>query len=150
MRFGPSGLNQAFDTLQKRAKDQGKDLATKEANFFLSLTRKLGWKAAPTREELDMVARKLKFRLKRKPGVTPAQELARRKRARGTFARGWVMGKIEQSGSRIRIWIVNFVGYSGKVEDEKHVAQTAANVVRADYQGKLNKLASKITSMFGK
>lgn len=136
--------------MEKSAHTQGKTVAEKQGAFFLGLTRKLGWKAAPTRQELDQVAQQLGWRLKRKPGVTAAQELSRRKRARGTFARGWVAGKIEQSGTRIRIWIYNFVDYAKVVEDKKHPAQQAATMVQREYKSKLQRLAERVTSVFGK
>lgn len=134
--------------MEKAAQEKGKSVATIQAGIFLRLTKRLGWKAAPTRDELDAVAKRLKWRLKRKPGVTPVKELERRKRARGTFARGWKLGKIEQTGTRIRIWIVNAVKYAGIVNDDKHISEEAANITRADYQGKLQKLAKDVTGVF--
>jgi hypothetical protein len=148
MRFDPSGLTQAFDRMEKAAKDKGKDLAQEQGNFFLRTTRKLGWQAAPSKDDLWDVFRKLKGRLKRKKGVSPMRELMRRIRARGTFARGWKIDRVESGGTRIRIYISDPVKYAGIVEDKKHVASRSADIVGAGYKAKLERLAQQVTGIF--
>ncbi len=132
----------------KTAQKRGKTLAEDQGNFFLSLTKKMGWKIAPSREELDAVAQRLKWRLKRKKGMSPGKELARRKRARGTFARGWQILKVESLKSRIRIWIGNMVSYAGKVDSERNVSKQAANVVGGRFKSRLDRLAQQATGDF--
>ena len=112
------------------------------------MVKKLGWKIAPTYQGLDAVYQKLKGRLKRKKGTTSLQELARRKAARGTFARGWQIGRVENSGLRIRIWIINEEKAAGIVEDKFHVAATAANVVGDNFKSKLERMAKQVTGVF--
>jgi hypothetical protein len=148
MRFDPSGLTQAFDRMQKAAKDKGKNLATDQGNFFLRTTRKLGYIVAPSKDDLFAVFRKLGNKIKRKKGVTPMKELMRRIRARGTFARGWKIEKVESSGTRIRIYIGNAVKYAGIVENKERVASRSADIVGAGYKAKLQKLAKQVTSIF--
>jgi hypothetical protein len=148
MRFDPSGLTQAMDRMQQAAKDKGKDLAVQQGNFFLRLTRKLGWEAAPSKDDLWEVYRRLKGKLRRKKGKTPLQEIMRRIRARGTFARGWKIDRVENTGTRIRIHISDPVKYSGIVESRKNVAGRAADTVGSTFKGKLQKLAAQVTSIF--
>ena len=148
MRFDPSGLTQAFDRMQKAAKDKGKDLAKDQGNFFLRTTRKLGYIVAPSKDDLFAVFRKLGNKIKRKKGVTPLKEVMRRIRARGTFARGWKIERVESSGTRIRIYIGNAVKYAGIVESKERVASRSADIVGAGYKAKLQKLAKQVTSIF--
>ena len=148
MRFDPSGMNSAFDKMRATARKRGRDLAEDQGGFFVKMARTLGWKVAPSKEKLIDVAGSLGDRLRRKPGVTPRQELARRIRARGTFARGWHISHIENARARIRIWIMNRVTYSGIVDDRTKVASKAADVVGGKFKAKLDKLASQCTSAF--
>ena len=148
MRFDPSGLTQAFDRMQKAAKDKGKDLATEQGNIFLRVTSWLAWTAAPSKDDLWEVFRKLKGRLKRKKGVSPMKELMRRIRARGTFARGWKIDRVESTGTRIRIHISDPVKYAGIVESRVNSADKAATKVGGNYKAKLERLAKQVTSVF--
>ena len=134
--------------MEKTAQSKGKDLAVEQGNFFVVMARRLGWTVAPSKDELDAVFQKLRGRLKRKKGVTPLQELARRKRARGTFARGWKLSHIEKKPRAIRIWIGNAVNYAGIVEDEHHTTKKAADVVQDRFKGKLDRLAQQVTGVF--
>jgi len=148
MRFDPSGLERAFDRMEDGAKRHGKTMATDQGNMFLKVMKSESWKIAPTRETLSAVAERLKGRLKRKKGVTPAKELARRMRARGTFARGWEITKVESAGFRIRIWMEDKAKESGKVDDEKGVSDRAEKIAGKSFKSKLDKLASKVTGLF--
>ena len=148
MKFDPSGMNQAFDKMRKQAQVKGKDFAEEQGGFFLAMARKFGWQAAPTRQQLLDKAISLKWRLRRKPGVTAKKELARRQRARGTFAKGWVITKITQSAYVIRVWIGNAVSYAGIVDEKKKTAEKAATVVGGKFKERLNRLAKAITSVF--
>lgn len=148
MRFDPSGLKQAFDRMEEGAESHGKTLAEDQSKFFLKHMKKESWKVAPTPSTLNSVAERLKGRLKRKKGVTPMEELQRRMRARGTFARGWAITKTEQAGYRIRIWMVDSSSQSGKVDDEKKVSNKAERITGKSYKSKLDKLADKVTSIF--
>jgi hypothetical protein len=137
-----------MDRMQQAAKDKGKDLAVQQGNFFLRLTRKLGWEAAPSKDDLWEVYRRLKGKLRRKKGKTPLQEIMRRIRARGTFARGWKTDRVENTGTRIRIYIGNAVKYAGIVDGEKKVADRAADTVGGTFKRKLQKLAEQVTGVF--
>ncbi len=148
MKFDPSGLNRAFERMEKTAHSKGKDLAVQQGNFFNSMARKIGWEIAPTRDELEAVFRKLNGRMKRAKGKTPLQELERRKRARGTFARGWHVLKLESLRGRIRIWIGNDVKYSGIVEDQHDTTKKAGQIVQGRFRGKLDRYAKQVTGVF--
>jgi hypothetical protein len=137
-----------MDRMQQAAKDKGKDLAVQQGNFFLRLTRKLGWEAAPSKDDLWEVYRRLKGKLRRKKGKTPLQEIMRRIRARGTFARGWKTDRVENTGTRIRSYIGNAVKYAGIVDGEKKVADRAADTVGGTFKRKLQKLAEQVTGVF--
>lgn len=148
MRFDPSGLTQALDQMNDRAKSQGKDLVDVLAQGFLKDIKAEGWKIAPTPEELVDTAKKLKWKLKRKPGVTPAKELSRRIRAKGTFARKWKRWKEESYSNGFRIWLIDTAGESDKVDKAKGVSDRAEKITGRKFKSKLDAMASRITSMF--
>lgn len=148
MRFDPSGMFQAFDKIRDAAASQGKDLAKVQGDDFLNEAKKQGRIIAPTAQELTDKAVKLKFRLKRKPGVSPAKELARRIRAKGTFARGWFISKVTSEKFKIRIWITNKSAESEKVDNQKKVSDKAEKASGGRFKGRLEKLANSVTSRF--
>jgi len=148
MRFDPSGLKNAFDRMEDGAKSHGKTLAEEQSQFFLKIMKQESWKIAPTVATLNEVANRLKWKLKRKKGVTPGQELQRRIRARGTFARGWKIVKTESKGFTIRIWMVDDSAQSAKVDAMKNVSDKAEKITGKSYKTKLDKLAGKVTSIF--
>lgn len=148
MRFDPSGLTQAMDRMNDNAAKQGKTLAEQMSAIFLSDIKKEGREIAPTPEHLVETAKKLKWRLKRKPGVSPGKELARRIRARGTFARGWKFWKTESSRYNIRIWLIDTAASSGLVNDQKGVSKRAEKTTGTKFKTRLNALADKIMSAF--
>lgn len=148
MHFDPSGLYSAFDKLREDASGQGKQLADVLAAGFLKDMKDEGRKIAPTPEELTAKAVELKWRLKRKPGVTPAKELARRIRAKGTFARGWIIAKVESEKFRVRIWLVDRSSQSDKVDTEKKVSDRAEKMTGNKFKTKLDALASKLCGGF--
>jgi hypothetical protein len=148
IKFDPSGLERAFERMEQTAQAKGKVLATQQGNFFLSVTKRLSRAVAPTPQELFALAQQLKWRLKRKPGVSPQKELKRRIRARGIFARGWKVTKVEQAKYRIRIWIANAVSYAGIVEDKHHTTDKAGKVVGPKFQEKLDLYAKDVTGVF--
>lgn len=148
MRFDPSGMEQAFDRMNERASTKGRTLATEQKWFLFRLLRRFGWAIAPSRELLDEVARRLGGRILRKPGMTPAQELARRKRARGTFARGWEISKVDSKRFSIRIWFINNSTESALVDKKHGVADKACGQAENRFRSKLNRLAESITNSF--
>jgi len=148
IRFDPSGLKGAFDRMAKTAQTKGRDIATDQAKVFLAVTKTESWEEAPTVKELVAVAKKVGWRLKRKPGVTPAKELERRIRARGTFARKWHITNAETSGFKIRIWLKNDANYSKTVDDQRHVADRAAKKTQGKFTQKLKRLAGLATGAF--
>jgi hypothetical protein len=148
MRFDPSGLKRAFDRMEDSAKTRGKTMAVAQGDIFLKIMKEESWKIAPTPQRLDAVAKSLKWRLKRKKGVTPIQELHRRIRSRGAFARQWKIVKIKSSGFRIRIWMVDESNESGKVDSKKNVSDKAEKITGKSYKTKLDKLADQVTSDF--
>tara|TARA_R110000868_G_scaffold59271_1_gene181954 strand:- start:4944 stop:5369 length:426 start_codon:yes stop_codon:yes gene_type:complete len=139
---------QAFDKIRDAAASQGKDLAKVQGDDFLNEAKKQGRIIAPTAQELTDKAVKLKFRLKRKPGVSPAKELARRIRAKGTFARGWFISKVTSEKFKIRIWITNKSAESEKVDNQKKVSDKAEKASGGRFKGRLEKLANSVTSRF--
>lgn len=137
-----------MDRMRDSAAAKGKDLAKQQGEFFLRDMKRESWEIAPTPAELSAVAEKLKWRLKRKKGKTPGQELQRRIRARGTMARGWKITRIDSQKYRIRIWLEDDVGYSGKVDAEKGVTDKAEKKRGGEWKKKLDQLAERVTRDF--
>jgi hypothetical protein len=148
MNFDMSGMTQAFDRMREQAEKRGKDMATDQGNFFLRATKRLGWQAAPSKEKLFQTAQELGWRLKRKTGTTPGQELKRRMRSRGTFARGWHISKIESKRFVIRIWLENDSAESDKVDTQKKVSDRAEKQVGGRFKSRLDRLAEQVTKSF--
>ena len=148
MDFDWSGMKGAFDKMRQRAESQGKDMATAQGQDFLKEAKKQGQLIAPTPEELTDTAKKLKWRLKRKPGVSPWKELARRIRARGTFGRGWFIEKITSERFRIRLWIKNKSTESELVDQEKKVSDKAEKITGGGFKSRLEKLAETVCNPF--
>jgi len=148
MRFDPSGLYSAFDKMSAQASSQGKTVAEVQSKDFLNEAKKQGWLVAPTPETITAKAKQLKGRLIRKPGVTPAKELARRIRARGTFARGWYISNVTSERFKIRIWLTNKSAESAKVDQQKKVSDKAEKATGGRFKSRLDKLAQSITSNF--
>lgn len=148
MKFDPTGLYAAFDKMRDNAAAKGKDLADVQSRDFLITVKQEGRKIAPTPQELYDTAERLKWRLKRKPGVSPQKELKRRIRARGTFARGWQILKIESQKFRIRIWLIDKSAESEKVDQQHKVSDTAEKKSGGRFKARLNKLADAITRSF--
>ena len=148
MNFDMSGMSQAFDRMRDNAEGQGKTLADTLAKGFLKDMKDEGRKIAPTPEELTTTAKQLSWRLKRKTGWTPARELARRIRARGTFARGWKLWKTESEKFRVRIWLIDTSGHSAKVDTEKKVSDRAEKITGKKFQTKLGAMADRIMRAF--
>lgn len=148
MRFDPSGMKRAFERMEKTSQDKGKKLSGDQARFFVAVCRRLGWKLAPTKEELVAVGQRLGNRVKRPKGKTVEQEIKRRIRMRGAYARSWMIDHVESAKWRIRIWIKNRTNYSGILESEKHVAEQAANIVGGRFKGRLERYAKQVTYSF--
>ena len=148
MNFDFSGMTQAMDKMRDNAESQGKTLAEKMSGEFLKDIKAQSWQIAPTPEKITAKAKELKFRLKRKPGVSPRQELARRIRARGTFARKWQVWKTESRKNSIRIWLIDTSAESGKVDEEKKVSAKAEKITGRKYRSKLDQMAKKIFNSF--
>ena len=130
------------------AASKGKDLADIQGKDFLNEAKKQGRIIAPTAETLTAKAKQLKGRLKRKPGVSPAKELARRIRAKGTFGRGWFISGITSEKFRIRIWIKNKSADSEKVDQQKKVSDKAEKASGGRFKTRLNRLAESVTRNF--
>ena len=134
--------------MRDTAANQGKTLADVLAKGFLADMKAEGWKVAPTPQTIIDKAKSLKWKLKRKPGVTPAAELARRIRAIGTFARNWKIVRTESEKYRIRIWLMDSSSQSDKVDTEKKVSDRAEKITRNKFKTKLDAMASRITGGF--
>lgn len=134
--------------MREQASSQGKTMASVQGRDFLNEAKKQGREIAPTPEKLNAVAQKLRGRLLRKPGVTPAKELARRIRARGTFAKGWFISNITSEAFRIRIWLTNKSAESGKVDMQKKVSDKAEKITGRRFKTRLDALARTITRTF--
>jgi len=148
MRFDPSGLNRAFDKMRDQAASKGKTMADVQGKDFLNEAKKQGRIIAPTPETITATAKRLKGRIKRKPGISPGKELARRIRARGTFARGWFISNITSEKFKIRIWITNKSAESEKVDQIKKVSDKAEKATGGRFKSRLNKLADSLTNKF--
>lgn len=148
--------------MQDRARKKGRGLAIENGKFFVRIARKIGWDSAPTKEELMALPAKYGWKLKRKTlrgqkaawrgaGDAPLWlEVERRIKARGTFAKGWRFMRFEASGTRIRIWIQNTVGYADTINERDNTAPKAAVYVAKVFQRKLTSLAKELTDGFGK
>jgi hypothetical protein len=134
--------------MRDQAASQGKTMATVQGNDFLNEAKKQGREIAPTPEKLVATAKKLKWRLKRKPGVKPGKELSRRIRARGTFAKGWFISSVTSEKFRIRIHLTNKSSESGKVDAEKKVSDKAEKITGRRFKTRLEKLADSVTRTF--
>ena len=148
MKFDPSGLKRAFDRMDKSAQTKGKTMAEDQGNLLLKTMKVESWKVAPTSSELNATAAKLKGRLKRKKGTTPLEELNRRHRARGIFARKWEITKTKRSKYKIQIWMIDNANQSAKVDAIKKVTDKAERKTGRSYTEKLNKLADQVTGVF--
>ena len=137
-----------MDRMSENAANQGKTLAEQMSQVFLSDMKAQGRLIAPTPDTLAAKAKELKWRLKRKPGVSPGKELARRIRARGTFARKWKIWKTESQKFKIRIWLIDTAANSGLVDDQKKVSDKAEKITGNKYKARLNALADKILNSF--
>jgi hypothetical protein len=153
MKFDPSGLQRSFDALSKRASDRGTTLAKQKGNFFVRMARKISWDSAPSVEELQAVRARVGWKMiMHGKAKTPDEELARRIKMRGKYAKSWRLLKMETSmvGYRIRIWIRNRMGYSKLIDDRDHSADKAANFVKGTFSRDLQRLAKSLTGDFGK
>lgn len=148
MRFDVSGMKRAFERMEQTAQNRGKSLAKDQGGFFLRMAKRLGWQLAPSKEELLALKNEYGNRLRRKKGRTVDQEVARRVRARGAYAKSWMFDRIESNKYRIRIWIKNRTNYSGLLERQKHVAARAAAMVGGRFQEKLKRYAKQVTDAF--
>ena len=148
MRFDMSGMSQAFDKMGENAANQGKTLAEVLAAGFLKDMKEQAQMVAPTPQELTTTAKQLGWRIKRKPGMTPAKELARRIRAIGTFARGWKILKTESKNLKVIIYLIDTASQSGKVDSEKKVSEKAEKITGAKFKTKLGAMADRIMRSF--
>lgn len=148
MKFDPSGLTQAMDRMRENAAGQGRTLSEQMSKVFLADMKEQGRMIAPTPDTLVQKAKSLKWRLKRKPGVTPGKELARRIRARGTFARKWKIWKTEGEKYNIRIWLIDTAANSGIVDEQKGVSKKAERITGNKYKSRLGALAQKLMGSF--
>lgn len=148
MNFDFSGMTQAMDKMRDNAERQGKTLAEKMSYEFLKDIKAESRMVAPTAEKITATARQLKFRLKRKPGVSVKSELARRIRAIGTFEKKWKFWKVESQKYSIRIWLIDTANGSGIVDDQKKISNKAEKVTGKKYKDKLNGLATNILNRF--
>ena len=137
-----------MDKMRDNAERQGKTLAEKMSYEFLKDIKDESWKIAPTAQKITAKAQELKFRLKRKRGVSAIQELRRRIRARGTFARKWKIWKVESQKYSIRIWLIDTATGSGIVDEQKKVSNKAEKITGKKYKDKLDQLANNLMSKF--
>jgi hypothetical protein len=151
MRFDPSGLNRAFDRMEKSAQAKGKTMVQVQGGIFLGILKKMERAVAPTKDEIYQVYQKLNWRLKRKKGVTPFQEMLRRQRQCGNLARQWVIDPSKsssQTGHKIRIWLLDKAHYSGVVEARNGTSKQAATVAGSSWKSKLETYAKQVTGVF--
>jgi hypothetical protein len=149
MRFDPSGFDSAFDRMEETAKRGGRTVAEQQGQFFIKIAKAQGWLIAPSTQTIIEKVKSLKGRIRHyKKGSTVKQELDRRIRARGTFARKWVTTKIESVGFSIRIWVMNKSAFSEIVDKQKHVFDKSAEMAKSGYKAKLDKLADQTTKAF--
>lgn len=148
MHIDPSGLYAAFDKLNAKAKEKGKDLAFVMAGQFLRDMRSEGRKIAPTAEELTEVARRLKGRILRKKGKTPEQELKRRIQAIGIFSRKWKVLRTESRPYQIKIWLIDLAAHSNATDDKFKVSEKAEQKTGKAFKAKLDAMANNLMGGF--
>jgi len=150
MRIDTSGLYKAFDKMRENAESKGKTLTEQQSQIFLRMMKTESWKAAPSKDELFQTAQELKWRLKRKKGVSPAKELKRRMRARGTFARGWQILKVESAQYRIRVWLIDKSTDSAKVDKRHGVSKRTTEKMGGNFKRRVDNLAKQLTNDFNR
>lgn len=135
--------------MEQTAQREGKTMTEKQGEFFIKIAKAQGWLIAPNPQTIIDKVKSLKGRIRHyKKGSTVQQELQRRIRARGTFARKWVTTRIESVGFSIRIWVMNKSAYSEIVDRQKGVFDKSKAIAQSGFRDRLNKLADKITKNF--
>jgi hypothetical protein len=137
-----------MDKMRENAASKGKELANTQGQDFLRTIKRESWQVAPTPQELYDTAQRVGWALKRKKGVSPAKELKRRIRARGTFARGWRIVRIVSEKWRIRIWLMDKSAESDKVDTRHGVSDKAEKKSGGRFKQRLNRMADAITRAF--
>ena len=148
-------LGNAMNALRDRAQKEGKDFGKKEASIFLTIMRRVSWKSAPSRDTIQAVYDRLYhegrrwFMVRRGNSKTPEEELQRRFKARGTFARRWFVASVTNpSPWRIRILLVDKATYSSQIAERDGTIPKAQNIALGKWESKLNRLAHILTGRF--
>jgi hypothetical protein len=132
--------------MENAAKTKGKTAAQTQAGVLMSVVKAEGKKDGPTKQDIYDKAVELKWRLKRKKGKSPVQEMKRRQRVAGLYGRQWKMTNVKQSGTSIEIWMENRVKYAGTINVKKKTFSRAAGKTNTKYRARLQKLANQVTS----
>ena len=147
-------LGAAMDKLRDNARKQGKEFGRKEAGFFLRIMKRVSWESAPSRATIQAVYDGLVasgrrwYMVRRGRSRTPEQELARRLRARGTFARRWFIASITQpSRWRIRILLVDRADYSDRISARDGTIKRAKEKTLRGWKSKLDRMAKRISNI---
>jgi len=149
LRANLDPLGAALEKMRRNARSKGRQFGRDQAGFFLRIMRRFSWESAPTRDELRGVYQRLGWRMIRRRGTrTPEAELARRLRARGTFARSWFIAKVTDLGSRIRILLVDRAEYSSVIAARDGTIEKAKTKTLRGWKSKLDRVAKQITSNF--
>lgn len=135
--------------MRSDAQQQGKQFGRQQSTIFLRIMRRISWESAPSRAELDAVYHRFGWRMIRRQGTrTPEQELARRKRVRGTFARRWFVASVSDLGSRIRILLVDRANYSEEIARRDNTVARAQQRTLRGWGDKLNRIARRLAGNF--
>ncbi len=149
MRFDYSGMMSALDKMEKASRKESGTMLYEFAGVFEKSLQSESFRVQPDKMDIMIVRTIYGNRIRRKPGVTPQKEIARRIRAIGTFRKGWDTGKLEIVDSWIyRINYMNRASNSAIVDALKGVSGKSKNATRSKFQKSMDGLIKKITSAF--
>jgi len=103
----------------------------------------------PTPASITAEAQVLGNRIKRRgKAKTAAQELARRIKAIGLFARGWRFWKFDTPKNHIRLWIHDTIGYAQSQDAKYSPSVIAADQLRGEFAAKMQRMMDDIAKQF--
>jgi hypothetical protein len=149
MRFDGSAINRALEKMEKLQKKKGKIMMKKHGRFFVNRTRRVAREHMPTPAIITAEAQVLGNRIKRRgKAKTAAQELARRIKAIGLFARGWRFWKFDTPKDHIRLWIHDTIGYAESQDSKYSPSVIAADQLRGEFAAKMQRMMDEIAKEF--
>jgi hypothetical protein len=150
MRFDHSALSNALYRMRKNKEKESRKTASKQGNVFVRIAKAVSWEKAPDPAEIVGLLDTLHGRIKRKPGVTPIQEIGRRILKIGTLARNWRFWKVEQSIGSVRVWIRDLTNYSRVVNERQRLTSIAISRARPKLKKANEGLCKKVVGDFNR